>query len=277
MFVRRIEDLAGTEHEMIRNTGDGVLHSNRIMTKADNCGFSISDVRASTGMSIDLWYKHQVESNLVITGELEVTDLTSGESWVLGGGDAYMVGPKDRHRITAKSDVHLVSTFCPPILGNERHDEDGSFPPTGEVPTAWKGDSGRTMFVKRLSETRVVGIAHGSVSAYRYLTQEDGCGFTVSTPRAPAGKSIVLWYQNHVEANYVLEGEGAVEDKSTGEKWDVAPGTVYVVGPKDRHQVESDTGLYVMSVFNPPLFGHETHDDQGGYPPSGPIPEAWRP
>ena len=26
-------------------------------------------------MSIDLWYKHQVESNLIITGDLEVTDL----------------------------------------------------------------------------------------------------------------------------------------------------------------------------------------------------------
>ena len=277
MFVRRLEELNGTENEMIRMTGDGELHSRRIMTKADNCGFSVSDVRASAGMSIDLWYKHQVEANLVITGELEVTDLSTDSKWLLGGGDAYMVGPKDRHRITAKSDVHLVSVFCPPVLGNERHDEDGSFPPTGDIPPAWQGDSGRTMFVKRLSETRVVGIGHGRVNAYRYLTQEDGCGFTVSTPRAPAGKSIVLWYQNHVEANYVLEGEGSVEDKSTGEKWDIAPGTVYVVGPKDRHQVESDTGLYVMSIFNPPLVGDETHDEQGTYPPSGPIPEAWRP
>ena len=32
-----------------------------------------------------------------------------------------------------------------------------------------------------------------------------------------------------------------------------------------------------MSVFNPPLYGGETHDDQGAYPPTGPIPEAWRP
>ena len=277
MLVRRLEELSGTENEMIRMAGDGELHSRRILTKADGCGFSLSDVEAKTGMSIALWYKHQVEANLVITGELEVTDLSNDAKWLLGAGDAYMVGPKDRHRITAKSDVHLVSVFCPPVLGNERHDEDGSFPPTGDIPPAWQGDSGRTMFVKRLSETRVVGIAHGSVTAYRYLTQEDGCGFTVSTPRAPAGKSIVLWYQNHVEANYVLEGKGTVEDKSTGEKWDIAPGTVYVVGPRDRHQVESDTGLYVLSVFNPPLVGNETHDDLGGYPPTGPIPEAWRP
>ena len=135
MFVRRLEELNGTENEMIRMTGNGELHSRRIMTKADGCGFSISDVRASTGMSIDLWYKHQVESNLIITGELEVTDLSNNATVAAWRpGDAYMVGPKDRHRITAKSDVHLVSVFCPPVLGNERHDEDGSFPPTGDIP-----------------------------------------------------------------------------------------------------------------------------------------------
>ena len=106
---------------------------------------------------------------------------------------------------------------------------------------------------------------------------DDECGFTISTPRAPGGKSIVLWYQNHVEANYILDGEGAVEDVTTGERWDLAPGTLYVVGPKDRHFIESENGLYVMSIFNPPIYGHETHDEQGTYPPSGPLPQAWRP
>ena len=132
------------------------------------------------------------------------------------------------------------------------------------------------MFVRRLSETRVVGISHGRTKAYRYLTHDDECGFTISTPRAPAGQGIVLWYQNHVEANYIFEGEGSVEDKTTGEKWDLYPGTLYVVGPKDRHQLTSTTGFYLMSVFNPPIYGGESHDDQGGYPPTGPIPEAWR-
>ena len=37
----------------------------------------------------------------------------------------------------------------------------------------------------------------------------------------------------------------------------------------------SDT--YLLSVFNPPLIGHETHDEEGTYTPNGPIPEAWRP
>ena len=277
MYVRRLEDFAGTDQQMVREIDGKRLQATRLLTKADGCGFSFSDVRVSAGLTMDLWYKNHVEGNLVVLGEMDVTEVSSGNSWTLGAGDLYVVGPKDRHRTLAKTDTHIISVFCPPTLGTERHDADGSYPPTGDIPSAWQGESGRTMFVRRLSETRVVGISHGRTKAYRYLTHDDECGFTISTPRAPAGDGIVLWYQNHVEANYIFEGEGSVEDQTTGEKWDLYPGTLYVVGPKDRHQLKSSTGFYLMSVFNPPIYGGETHDDQGGYPPTGPIPEAWRP
>ncbi len=277
MFVRSLKDLAGTDKEMVRVDGDKKLQSRRLLTKADGCGFSLTDVRLSEGWTIDLWYKNHVEGNLVVKGDLEVTDLTNGDTWEIGDGSLYVVGPKDRHRITAKSDVHIISVFNPATMGTERHDADGAYPPTGEIPPAWQGESGRSMFIKRLEDTKVVGISYGRSKAYRYLNEEDGCGFTMSTPRSPAGKGIVLWYKNHVEANYILEGEGSVEDLTTGEKWDLAPGTMYVVGPNDRHQTMKNTDTYLLSVFNPPLVGGETHDEEGSYPPNGPIPEAWRP
>ena len=188
-----------------------------------------------------------------------------------------MVGPKDKHHVSTKTEMRAVTVFNPALIGNEKPDEDGAYPPTGEVPPAWAGDSGRTMFLKRLADTREVSVSHGAAKAYRYLTQADECGFTISTPRSPAGDGIVLHYKNHVEANYVIEGEGTAEDLTTGEKWDLFPGSMYFVGPKDRHQVNTTTGFYLLSVFNPPLVGNETHDDQGGYPPTGPIPEAWIP
>ena len=277
MFVRRLEDLAGTDKEMVKTDGSKRLQSRRLVTKADGAGFSMSDVRISEGWVIDLWYKNHVEGNLVVSGDLHVDNLTNGESWDLGAGDLYVVGPKDRHRLTANSDIHVVSVFNPATLGTETHDADGAYPPTGELPSEWQGEDGRTMFVKRLADTKVVGISHGKSTAYRYLNQPEGCGFTMSTPRSPAGKGIVLWYKNHVEANYILEGEGTVEDLTTGEKWDLAPGTMYFVGPKDRHQTVKFSDTYLLSVFNPPLVGHETHDEEGTYTPSGPIPEAWRP
>jgi hypothetical protein len=46
----------------------------------------------------------------------------------------------------------------------------------------------------------------------------------------------------------------------------------YNVGPKDRHQVRADTALHLVSVFSPPLEGHEQHDADGALTPSGPVP-----
>ena len=52
MFARRLEDLAGTDKEMVRRDGDKVLHARRLLTKDDGCGFSLADVRFSAGFSI---------------------------------------------------------------------------------------------------------------------------------------------------------------------------------------------------------------------------------
>ena len=68
MFARRLEDLAGTDKEMVKRDGDKILRSGRLLTKADGCGFSLSDVRFSAGFSIDLHYKNHVEGNLIIKG-----------------------------------------------------------------------------------------------------------------------------------------------------------------------------------------------------------------
>jgi len=45
------------------------------------------------------------------------------------------VGPRDRHRVRAHADTHLLSVFCPPLMGNEQHDEDGTLAPRGPVPS----------------------------------------------------------------------------------------------------------------------------------------------
>jgi L-ectoine synthase len=68
-----------------------------------------------------------------------VTDLTTGQSWKLESGVGYNVGPKDRHRLRADTDMHLISVFCPPLEGHERHDADGALPPSGPVPPGPEG------------------------------------------------------------------------------------------------------------------------------------------
>ena len=61
-------------------------------------------------------------------------DLTTGERWELAPGTLYNVGPKDRHRVTALTDLHILSVFCPALRGDEQHDADGALEPSGPVP-----------------------------------------------------------------------------------------------------------------------------------------------
>jgi L-ectoine synthase len=106
----------------------------------------------------------------------------------------------------------------------------------------------------------------------RFLTASDGVGFAFSDVRQGAGGEAHLWYKHHWEANYILEGTGEVEEVATGRRWRLEPGTIYVVGPEDRHIVRAETDLHLVSVFNPPIEGDENHDADGSYPPTGPIP-----
>ncbi len=86
-----------------------------------------------------LWYKHHWEANHILAGTAEVTELATGKSWRLEAGSAYNVGPRDRHRLRALSDLHLVSIFSPPLRGDEQHDADGALPPSGPVPPGPEG------------------------------------------------------------------------------------------------------------------------------------------
>ncbi len=97
-------------------------------------------------------------------------------------------------------------------------------------------------------------------------------GFTLSDVRVEAGNESTFWYKHHWEANYILEGYGRVTDLSTGENWEMKPGTIYMVGPEDQHNIRADTDLHLLSVFNPPLRGDEQHDTEGTLPASGPLP-----
>ena len=276
MFVRKVADVIGGDKEMKITDGARVIRSARILTRQDGCGFSISDVLIKGGCSVDLHYKNHVEVNFIAGGQVTVQDLTHNKSWALTPGMLYVVGPKDHHRLSTEGDAHIVSIFNPAITGTERHDPDGSYEPTGEIPPDWRGEAGRTMFVMREEDARKVVLGGGRTRASRYLNRDDGCGLTVSTPRGSAGNEAILWYKNHVEANYILEGEVTVEDLTSGETWELGPGSLYVVGPRDRHRLKAKTDLYLMSIFNPPLKGDETHDADGSYPPSGDIPSAWR-
>src|SRR5439155_1252188 len=137
MFIRTLDELAAAGR--IKSLVNDTTRSARFLTAADGMGFSYNDNRVSKGSDAALWYKHHWEANHIISGTGEVTDLTTGQSWRLEPGVGYNVGPKDRHRVRAHTDVHLVSVFCPPLAGHELHDADGALAPSGPVPPGPEG------------------------------------------------------------------------------------------------------------------------------------------
>jgi L-ectoine synthase len=102
----------------------------------------------------------------------------------------------------------------------------------------------------------------------RFLLAEDGVGFTLNETTTEAGSEQVLWYKYHVEANYVIEGEGEVENLATGEVFPLGPGSLYVLDAHERHRLKSFSRMRLLCVFTPPLTGRETHDEDGAYEPS---------
>lgn len=100
----------------------------------------------------------------------------------------------------------------------------------------------------------------------RFLLAKDGMGFSLHDTVLHAGTVTAMWYRNHVEAVYCIEGEGELTDLATGQVHRIIPGTMYALDQHDRHELKAVTDLRVVCVFNPPLTGGEVHDEEGVYP-----------
>ena len=127
------------------------------------------------------------------------------------------------------------------------------------------------MIVRRLDEvTHTEHDVEGpTFRSRRLLLARDGAGFSLHDTVLRAGSETRLWYRNHIEAVYCLEGEGEIEDLESGETHDVRPGTCYALNGHERHLVRARSDMRVLCVFNPALTGPERHDAEGSYPAAG--------
>jgi L-ectoine synthase len=132
------------------------------------------------------------------------------------------------------------------------------------------------MFIRTLDELKRLGrirrpLGNDAFRSARFLTAADGMGFSYNENRVAAGTDAVIWLKHHWEANYIIAGRGEVTDLSSEERWPLAAGILYVVGPNDRHRLLLTQDAHYVSIFCPPLRGDETFDAEGGYAASGPI------
>lgn len=100
----------------------------------------------------------------------------------------------------------------------------------------------------------------------RIVLAKEQVGFSVHETTLYAGTVNQFWYANHIEAVFIVEGEGEITDLATGETHQLAPGSLYLLNNHDKHEVRPRTQMRTVCVFNPPITGREVHDENGVYP-----------
>ncbi len=100
----------------------------------------------------------------------------------------------------------------------------------------------------------------------RIVLAKEGVGFSVHETTLYAGTVNRFWYANHIEAVFVVAGEGEITELDNGKTHQLAPGSLYLLNDHDKHEVRPRTEMRVVCVFNPPVTGREVHDENGVYP-----------
>jgi L-ectoine synthase len=100
----------------------------------------------------------------------------------------------------------------------------------------------------------------------RMLLKQDGMGFSFHITTLYAGAEIQMQYLNHLESVFILQGKGSIEDLASGDIHQLSPGTIYALNAHDHHVLRIEQEIVCACVFNPPVSGRETHDDNGSYP-----------
>ncbi|HET6655301.1 MAG TPA: ectoine synthase [Gammaproteobacteria bacterium] len=102
----------------------------------------------------------------------------------------------------------------------------------------------------------------------RFILNKDGMGFSMHETIIKAGTETHMWYQNHFEAVYCIEGEGEIETVADGKVYPIKVGTLYALNEHDEHYLRANKGTHMrmVCVFNPPCTGREIHDERGVYP-----------
>lgn len=99
----------------------------------------------------------------------------------------------------------------------------------------------------------------------RPVLEKDGMGFSVHKTLIRKGTKGHWHYKKHLEACYCISGKGILTSLDTGESHEITPDIIYLLDNHDNHTFEAVTDVVLISIFNPPVKGTETHKEDGSY------------
>lgn len=96
--------------------------SSRLLTQRDGMGFTVAYTTVFSGTESKLQYRRHLEACYCISGRGKIVT-QSGEIYELEPGTMYALDEHDAHSLIANADgdLHLISIFNPPLVGNEKH------------------------------------------------------------------------------------------------------------------------------------------------------------
>lgn len=108
-------------------------------------------------------------------------------------------------------------------------------------------------------------VEFGEGYSMRPVLEKDGMGFSVHKTLIRKGTKGHWHYKQHLEACYCISGKGILTSLDTGESHEITPDVIYLLDNHDNHTFEALTDVVLISIFNPPVKGNETHKEDGSY------------
>ena len=99
----------------------------------------------------------------------------------------------------------------------------------------------------------------------RMILEKDGMGFSFHKTIIPKGEKGHWHYKYHKESCYCIKGSGILTNLETNKSYNIDVGDIYILDNHDNHTFESLEDVVLISVFNPPVKGNETHQKDGSY------------
>ena len=119
--------------------------------------------------------------------------------------------------------------------------------------------------MKTILVNELEGVQFTGGTSHRFILEKDNLGFAMMQTRIKKGGAYKWHYKNHQEVCYCISGEGTVKDLTNNECSVITSGVAYVVDKHQPHEFTAHTDVVLISVFNPPLKGNESHDENGNY------------
>jgi L-ectoine synthase len=118
--------LHGTDREV--DCPNGGFKSIRMLLKSDGLGFTMTRTTVHPTREFQLWhYKKHYEACYCIKGRGILKD-ADGNRHEIRPGVCYALDKHDKHYFKAIDTVILICVFNPPLIGQEVHGKDGSYP-----------------------------------------------------------------------------------------------------------------------------------------------------